>query len=267
MSAEGERLQKVLAKAGVGSRRAVEELISQGRIKVNGRRAELGRRVDPQKDEVEVDGSRVPLNPVLAYYLVNKPAGIVTTAHDERGRPTVLELVDPSMRLWPVGRLDADTEGALVLTNDGELTFRLSHPRFGVEKTYLAEVRGSIARSALKQLASGLELSDGMTAPAQVRLVERIRGGSLIEMSIVEGRNRQVRRMLEHVGHPVGRLVRTAIGPVGLGRLKPGTWRRLSGEEVRALYRACKQVDLATNRFELGWKQSGEQVCWSTYCK
>lgn len=238
MTAEGERLQKVLAKAGVGSRRVVEDLIAQGRVRVNGKAAVLGNRVDPHKDEVEVDGSRVPLDPALAYYLLNKPVGIVTTAHDERGRPTVLELVDPSMRLWPVGRLDVDTEGALILTNDGELTFRLSHPKFQVAKTYLAEVTGAVGRFTVKQVGAGVDLPDGMTAPAQVRLVERVQGGSLIEVSIVEGRNRQVRRMLEHVGHPVRRLVRTAIGPVGLGRLKPGTWRRLSSEEVRALYRA-----------------------------
>ncbi len=238
MNEAGERLQKVLAKAGIGSRRSVEALIADGRVKVNGDTARLGRRIDPNKDEVEVDGSRVPLATGLVHYLLNKPVGVVTTAHDELGRPTVLELVDPAVRLWPVGRLDVDTEGALILTNDGDLTMRLSHPRYQVRKTYVAEVKGTVGRGAIKQLAIGVELPDGMTAPAQVRALERVPGGTLVEISIAEGRNRQIRRMLEAVGHPVSRLVRTAIGPVGVGRLKPGTWRHLGATEVQSLYRA-----------------------------
>lgn len=237
--AEGERLQKVLARAGVGSRRAIERLIEQGRVRVNGRRAELGRRIDASKDIVEVDGSRVPLGTDLVHYLLNKPAGVVTTASDPEGRPTVLDLIDVEARVWPVGRLDYDTEGALILTNDGELTHRLTHPSYEVTKTYLAEVRGAPGRGALGRLARGVELEDGRSAPAKARLVSQAGGAGLVEITLSEGRKRQVRRMLEAIGHPVERLVRTGIGPLMLGRLKPGTIRRLSLEEVRALYRAC----------------------------
>ena len=237
--AEGERLQKVLAHAGVGSRRAVEEMIAAGRVSVNGEVAALGRRVDPAKDKVQVDGSTVPLATDLEYLLLNKPEGVVTTADDEAGRATVLDLVEAERRVWPVGRLDMATEGALLLTNDGELTLRLTHPRYHVPKTYLAEVRGSVGAAALKRLARGVELDDGVTAPAEARVRQRSGDRTLVELTISEGRNRQVRRMLEAVGHPVLGLARTAIGPLGLGRLKPGTWRRLSPDEVRALYRAC----------------------------
>jgi 23S rRNA pseudouridine2605 synthase len=238
MDDAGERLQKVLARAGLGSRRAVEKLIAAGRVSVNGRRAELGRRVDPSKDKVQVDGSTIPIQPDLIYYLMNKPAGVITSASDPEGRPTVMDLLDPADRVWPVGRLDLDTEGALVLTNDGELTQRLTHPSFGVPKTYIAEVRGAVKVKTLRRLARGVELEDGPTAPAQVALVERLATGGLIEITISEGRNRQVRRMLEAVGHDVARLARTAVGPVRLGRLKPGTVRRLSPVEVRSLYEA-----------------------------
>jgi pseudouridine synthase len=235
---EGERLQKVLAHAGLGSRRAVEELIAAGRVKVNGRRAQLGVRVDPSKDEVEVDGSKVPLEQDLVHYLLNKPVGVVSTASDPGGRPTVVELLDVPARVWPVGRLDTDSEGLLVVTNDGELTHRLTHPRYEVPKTYLAEVKGTAGSRAIKQLISGVELEDGMTKRAAVSLVEATRGGTLLEITIGEGRNRQVRRMCDAVGHPVKRLVRTSLGPLQLGRLKPGTFRKLSLEEVRALYKA-----------------------------
>lgn len=236
---EGERLQKVLAKAGVGSRRAVEEMIAAGRIKVNGTKAVLGRRVDALKDVVEVDGSRVPLGADLRYYMLNKPVGVVSTADDPEGRPTVLEYVEVPDRLWPVGRLDIDTEGLIVLTNDGDLTHHLTHPSFEVPRTYLAEVKGSVKERTLRTLARGVDLEDGTTAPAQVDLLDRMAGSALIEITIHEGRNRQVRRMFDAVGHPVVRLARTAVGPVRLGRLKPGDLRRLSPEEVRSLYRAC----------------------------
>lgn len=239
MGEEGERLQKVLAHAGLGSRRAMEELIAAGRVKVNGRRARLGSRVDASKDEVEVDGSRVPLEQDLVHYMLNKPAGVVSTASDPEGRQTVVELLDLPARVWPVGRLDTDSEGLLVVTNDGELTHRLTHPRYEIPKTYLAEVRGTAGSRAIKHLISGVELDDGVTKRAKVSLVEATRGGTLLEITITEGRNRQVRRMCEAVGHPVKRLVRTTLGPLQLGRLKPGTFRKLSLEEVRALYRAC----------------------------
>jgi len=229
----------VLAHAGLGSRRAMEELIAAGRVKVNGRRARLGDRVDPDKDEVEVDGSRVPLEQDLVHYLLNKPAGVVSTASDPGGRQTVVDLLDLPARVWPVGRLDTDSEGLLVVTNDGELTHRLTHPRYEIPKTYLAEVKGTAGGRAIQQLIAGVDLEDGRTKRAKVSLVEATRGGTLLEITITEGRNRQVRRMCDAVGHPVKRLVRTNLGPLQLGRLKPGTFRKLSLEEVRALYRAC----------------------------
>jgi 23S rRNA pseudouridine2605 synthase len=213
-------------------------MIAAGRIRVNGELAELGRRVLPSKDIVEVDGSRWPLDTDLVYYLMNKPVGVVTTASDPEGRTTVLDLVDPHVRVWSVGRLDVDTEGALVLTNDGELTQALTHPSRGVPKTYVAEVAGGVKGRTLQQLARGVELEEGPTAPAKVGLVERLPAGSLVEITITEGRNRQVRRMFAAVGHPVRRLARVAIGPVRLGRLKPGTVRRMSPAEVRSLFKA-----------------------------
>jgi 23S rRNA pseudouridine2605 synthase len=234
----GERLQKALARAGVGSRRAVEELIVAGRVRVNGAPAVLGRRVDVHKDKVEVDGSLVPLDPELVYYLLNKPEGVVSTAADPEGRETVVDLVDASVRVWPVGRLDVASEGALVLTNDGELTLRLTHPRYEVPKSYLVEVAGAMGGRARRQLARGVALDDGTTRPASVEVVDTGARGSVVEITISEGRNKQVRRMMEAVGHPVRRLVRTSIGPLKLGRLKPGTARRLSPAEVRALYAA-----------------------------
>jgi 23S rRNA pseudouridine2605 synthase len=235
---EPERLQKVLARAGLGSRRSVEGLIGRGRVTVNGKTAVLGTRVDPSKDLVEVDGSSVPLQPHLLYLLMNKPAGVVTTTDDPEGRETVLDVIETAEHVWPVGRLDIATEGALLLTNDGQLTHRLTHPSFGVPKTYLAEVGGTVSQSELKTLARGVELSDGLTAPAKVHLLDRRPGASLIEITLREGRNRQVRRMFEAIGHRVHRLVRTRIGPIALGRLKSGTARRLTPEEIRELFRA-----------------------------
>lgn len=213
-------------------------MIRAGRITVNGLRAELGVRVDSSKDEVKVDGSVVPLSADLVHFLLNKPAGVVSTAADPEGRQTVVDLIETDIRVWPVGRLDIDSEGAIVITNDGDLTLHLTHPRFGVPKTYVAEVQGSVAPRAARALARGLELDDGPTAPAEVRVMERGPGGSVVELTLTEGRNRQARRMFEAVGHPVRRLVRIGIGPLKLGRLKPGTYRRLSPAEVRELYRA-----------------------------
>lgn len=233
-----ERLQKVLAHAGLGSRRAVEELIAAGRIKVNGRRAVLGDRVDPSKDKVEVDGSPYPVSTEIVYYLLNKPRGVVSSAADPDGRPTVLDIVDVDRRVWPVGRLDADSEGALLVTNDGELTHLLTHPSFGFPKTYVADVAGAVGIAELRALRRGVELEDGRTAPAEVRVVDTVAGGTLLEFVLREGRNRQVRRMSAAVGHPVRRLVRTAIGPLGVGRLKPGHFRKLAPGEVGDLYRS-----------------------------
>lgn len=233
-----ERIQKVLARAGLGSRRSVERLVEQGRVRVNGDKAVLGRKVDPAKDQVEVDGSSVPLQANLVYYLMNKPEGVVTTADDPEGRETVLDLIEPAERVWPVGRLDIGTEGALLLTNDGLLTHQLTHPSFGIAKTYLAELSGHLSSGELRTLARGVELEDGTTAPAKVRVLDRKPGASLVEITVREGKNRQVRRMFEACGHKVQRLVRTSVGPIQLGRLKGGTARKLSPQEIRGLYDA-----------------------------
>ena len=180
---------------------------------------------------------RVPLQTDLVYYLLNKPTGVVTTAADPEGRMTVLDLVDVDQRIWPVGRLDIDSEGALILTNDGELTHGLTHPSYEVPKTYVAELEGHVGHRALSRLARGVDLEDGRTKPCEASIVERRAGATLVRLTITEGRNRQVRRMTEAVGHPVKRLVRVSIGPLQVGRLKPGTYRKLSPAEVRSLYR------------------------------
>ena len=240
----GTRLQKVLAQAGVGSRRVAEELIAAGRVKVNGRVAELGNRVDPGRDRVEVDGVVVGVAPGLVYYLLNKPAGVVTTAADTHGRPTVLDLVPAAPRVFSVGRLDQATEGLLLMTNDGDLAHRLTHPSFGVDKEYLVEVDGAPSRGALRRLREGVELEDGPTAPARVAQV----APNLIRITIHEGRKRQVRRMFDAIGHPVLRLVRTRIGPISDRRLAPGEWRMLETDEVRTLERAAAAAATAVKR-------------------
>lgn len=232
---EGERLQKVLAHIGLGSRRACEELIADGRVTVNGMPARLGNRVQPD-DVIEFDGVVYSIRPDMVVYLLNKPAGVITTADDPQGRPTVIELVPASPRVYPVGRLDLDTEGLLLLTNDGDLAHRLTHPSFGVEKEYVVQVRRAPSRGALRKLREGVELDDGVTAPAKVSAVD----SGVLRLTIHEGRNRQVRRMCEAIGHPVIRLVRTRIGPITDDRLKPGSSRRLSDDEILRLQRAAK---------------------------
>jgi 23S rRNA pseudouridine2605 synthase len=234
-AASPDKLQKVLARAGVGSRRACEELIEDGRVTVDGAVAHIGQRVDPATATIEIDGVPVAADPALVHYLLNKPAGVVTTADDPQGRPTVVQLVPEEPRVFPVGRLDRETEGLLLLTNDGALAHRLTHPSFGIEKEYLAEVEGgSPSRGALRALREGVELEDGRTAPASASVV----GDGLLRLTIHEGRNRQVRRMCEAVGHPVRRLVRTRIGSLADRSLAPGRWRPLTPEEVRGLYEA-----------------------------
>ncbi len=229
---QGERLQKVLAVRGWGSRRVCEDLISAGRVTVNGDVAVLGRRVDTDHDLVEVDGVPLGVKPGLVYYLLNKPTGVVTTASDTHGRPTVIELVPNEPRVYPVGRLDLDTEGLLLLTNDGELAQRLTHPSHGVDKEYLAEVSGgSVAQGQLRRLREGIELDDGVTAPAKVSQPSP----GVLRLTIHEGRNRQVRRMCEAVGHPVQRLVRVRIGTLRDPALRPGEWRVLTTSEVKSL--------------------------------
>ncbi len=232
----GERLQKVLARAGFGSRRACDDLIAAGRVLVNGEPAQLGRRVEVATDSVSVDGRPVGILPDLVYYLLNKPVGVVTTASDPEGRPTVLELLPGEPRVFSVGRLDYATEGLLVCTNDGELAQLLAHPSHGVEKEYLAKVEGDPGPGALRRLRNGVEIEPGVvTAPAKASRV----GPGVVRLVIHEGRYRQVRRMCEVVGHPVERLVRTRIGPVSDQHLAPGAWRALRLDEVRALARAA----------------------------
>jgi len=227
----GERLQKVLASTGWGSRRVCEELIAEGRVSVNGLVAVLGRRVDPEHDLIEVDGGPVGVRPGLVYYLLNKPPGVVTTAKDTHGRTTVVDLVPSEPRVFPVGRLDADTEGLLLLTNDGDITHRITHPSHGVDKEYLVHVRGRVAPGQLRLLREGIELDDGITAPAEASQPTP----GVIRLTIHEGRNRQVRRMCDAIGHPVLRLVRTRVGPITDRSLRPGDWRELSTAERRAL--------------------------------
>lgn len=231
---QGVRIQKVLAQAGLGSRRVCEELINARRVRVNGEVAVPGRRVDPEVDVVEVDGVQIGVRGGLVHILLNKPAGVITTASDPHGRPTVLDLVPSEPRVFPVGRLDADTEGLLLLTNDGDLTHRLTHPSYGVDKEYLVEVRGSPHRGAIRKLREGVELEDGITGPAKVAQL----GDHLLRITIHEGRNRQIRRMCDAVGFPVVRLVRTRIGTLIDRNLQAGRWRELTQDEVRALERA-----------------------------
>jgi 23S rRNA pseudouridine2605 synthase len=226
------RLNAYLARAGVASRRKADELIKAGRVRVNGEPGQLNTFVE-RGDRVEVDGEDVRPQR-LAYVLLHKPAGAVTTASDPQGRPTVVALVRHDVRVVPVGRLDAETTGALVLTNDGELAHRLAHPKYEVEKVYEADVEGEPSDEALRRLAEGVELEDGVTAPAEVRRL----APSVVELSIHEGRNRQVRRMLEAVGHPVRRLHRSRYAGLGVTALAPGGWRELATEEVGLLRRS-----------------------------
>jgi pseudouridine synthase len=223
------RLNRLLAQAGVASRRAADDLIAAGRVTVNGEVAVLGSRV-AEGDDVRLDGRPVSAE-ALVHLLLHKPAGVITTASDPQGRRTVVDLVDVPERVVPVGRLDRDTTGLLLLTNDGELAYRLMHPSHGVEKTYVAKVEGDPSPEVVRRLAEGVELEDGTTAPAAARRL----GPSTIELVIHEGRNRQVRRMLDTVGHPVRSLHRTAYGGIELGALPPGGWRRLSPGEVERL--------------------------------
>ncbi len=231
------RLQKALADAGIASRRAGEKLIASGRVKVNGQVVTtLGSKVDPVTDVVEVDGKPIDSLVRKRYLMLNKPAGYVTTVSDPEGRRTVLDLLkEVKERVYPVGRLDYDTEGLLLLTNDGPLTFALTHPSKGVEKRYLAVVEGIPDQEVLERVSAGLVLSDGPTAPARVRLL-RVKGGqALLEIAIHEGRNRQVRRMCEAIGYPVLHLSRTHFGGLSLGSLPSGRYRELSEEEIDIL--------------------------------
>jgi 23S rRNA pseudouridine2605 synthase len=234
------RLQKVLAAAGLGSRRACEQLIEQGRVEVDGEVVlEQGRRVDPLSAVIRVDGARIPTRPGHVVLALNKPRGVHSTMHDARGRPCVGDLVrGRKERLFHVGRLDADTEGLLLLTNDGELAQRLAHPSHGVTKTYLAHVRGAVERDLGRTLRAGVELEDGPVRVDRFRVIASEPGRALVEVVLHEGRKHIVRRLLKSTGHPVEALVRTRVGPIRLGDLTPGRNRVLTSVEVGELYRA-----------------------------
>jgi len=237
---EGVRLQRVLAAAGLGSRRACEQLIEEGRVEVDGVQVTTqGMRVDPERAVIRVDGMRIASAPDHVYLALNKPRGVVSTMSDPQGRRSLEDYVgERAARLFHVGRLDADTEGLLLLTNDGELAHRLSHPSYEVVKTYLAEVQGPVARDVGKRLKAGVALDDGMAHADGFRVVSTSGGRYMVEVSLHEGRKHVVRRMLAEVGHPVSRLVRTDVGPISLGNLRPGKHRRLSQQEVGALFAA-----------------------------
>ncbi len=234
-----ERLQKFLASCGVASRRKCEEIIEAGRVKVNGKVAGLGDKVDDENDLVELDGKKVEKVQEKYYIMLNKPRGVVATAKDEKGRENVVDLIrkDLDVRLFPVGRLDIDTEGLLLLTTDGEFANKITHPKNKITKTYLARVKGGfVEKQALFTLRKGVKLEDGMTKPAKVEIKEFYPDKTtLLEITISEGKNRQVRRMCEAVGHPVCDLMRTSIGEVKLGNLPYGKWRYLNQEEVKRL--------------------------------
>lgn len=236
----GVRLQKVLASAGFGSRRACETIIDSGRVTVDGEQVrELGIRVDPRTAVIHVDGLRVQLDETVVTLALHKPAGVYSTMSDEQGRPDLSAYVaDRSERLFHVGRLDAETEGLILLTNDGELAHRLAHPSYEVPKTYVAYVEGRVAKGLGRELAKGVELEDGPVVVDRFTLMETTPNASLVEVTLHEGRNHIVRRLLEEVGHPVTRLVRTSIGPIRLGHLKPGRTRAIEGTELGRLMSA-----------------------------
>jgi 23S rRNA pseudouridine2605 synthase len=236
----GVRLQKVLAAAGVGSRRHCEELIGAGRVEVAGQIVRrFGARVDPENQVIRVDGKRIPSRQDVVYLAFNKPVKVLTAMTDDRGRATITDFLgDRAERLFHVGRLDYDTEGLMLLTNDGELAHRLAHPSYEVAKTYLADVPGSIPRDLGRRLATGVELEDGVAVADKFRVLEQAGGRALVEITLHEGRNRIVRRMLAEVGHPVSRLVRISVGPIKLGNLPPGATRDLTTKEIGELYAA-----------------------------
>ncbi|MFA9445173.1 pseudouridine synthase [Egicoccus sp. AB-alg6-2] len=238
-----ERVQKVLAAAGIASRRACEELIAAGRVSVNGEVVSLGAKCDALEDVIEVDGERVSTDPDKVYVLLNKPRGVVTTADDPQGRPTVMDLVNLPQRLYPVGRLDQDTEGLLLLTNDGELTHQLLHPSFEVERTYVALVPGPVRKKAMAQLREGVELDDGIARARHARVLEEEHGRALIELVMTEGRKREVRRMFGALGLTVERLARVAYAGVELGDLRQGKWRFLTQAEIGRLHAAVRSAD------------------------
>ena len=238
-----QRLQKLLAAAGVASRREAEKLILSGRVAVDGRViTQLGVKADPERSTITVDGKPIDLHPTLVYALLHKPRGYTSARRDPHAARLVTDLVkDIGVNLYPVGRLDVDSEGLLILTNDGDFAFKMTHPKHQVTKTYRVEARGLVSQEILRQLSRGIILEDGLTAPAKTKLIalNTARQTSIVDITIREGRNRQVRRMFEAVGHPVFRLIRTKIGDLSIGKLKPGEWRFLTREEVESLMAAA----------------------------
>lgn len=250
-SADGVRLQKALANAGVASRRVCEQYIVEGKVTVNGTRVtELGTRIDPEHDRVEVNGTPVQFDGSRRYLMLNKPTGVVSTMRDDQGRPDLRQYAKyVSERVYNVGRLDGDTSGLLVLTNDGELANILSHPSFGVTKTYVAKVRGRVAPGAIKQLRDGFELEDGEIHADEAHIVdESARGSSIVELTLHSGRNRIVRRMFDYIGHPVEELVRRSFGPLHLGSLRVGEVRELSDEELGRLLKLARRAERSRER-------------------
>lgn len=245
-SGQRERIQKILARAGLGSRRACEELLRQGRVTVNGEVARLGQSADISRDEVAVDGRPVSIRQGHTYIVLHKPAGVVCTARDTHGRPTVLDLVPSEVRLYPVGRLDLASEGLVLLTDDGELAYRLMHPRYGVEKEYHVLVQGHPGRDTLARWQRGEVLAEGRPAPARVSVLRREGADTWLRVVLHEGRKRQVRLTAEALGHPVRRLIRVRLGSLRLGNLPVGAWRELGEEEVAAMWKETeKEPDVA----------------------
>ncbi|MEX1038319.1 MAG: pseudouridine synthase [Acidimicrobiia bacterium] len=238
--AERIRVQKAIAHAGLMSRRSAEEAIAAGRVAIDGRTAVLGDRVEVDTQRVTLDGAPIPLLADTETHLLYKPVGVISTASDPQGRKTVVDLVDSGVRLYPVGRLDADSEGLILVSNDGDLTERVTHPRYGITKRYLAQIDGTARASEVRRLESGVELSDGTARAVRARIVDQQGGRTQVEVIMEEGRNREVRRMLEAIGYDTTRLVRTAIGPLTDPNLKPGESRLLSNSEVLVLMKAAR---------------------------
>jgi 23S rRNA pseudouridine2605 synthase len=240
--AERIRVQKAIAHAGLMSRRAAEEAISRGRVTIGDRQAVLGDRVDVDREQVFIDGAPIPIRPGTETHLLYKPVGVVSTADDDRGRTTVVDLVETSTRLYPVGRLDADSEGLILLSNDGDLTNLVTHPRFGISKRYLVLVAGRFTAADVRRLVAGVELDDGPAKAMAAKVVDGDDATTMVEISMAEGRNREIRRMLDVLGFEVKRLVRTAIGPITDTTLKPGASRRLTPDEVWRLTRSASRT-------------------------
>ena len=233
------KVHKAISAAGLMSRRAAEDLIREGRVTVDGRPVTLGQRVDPETANVEVDGKRIPVAPERVTYLVNKPLGVISTASDPQGRTTLVDLVPAEPRVWPVGRLDADSEGLILVSNDGDLTNLVTHPSHGITKMYTALVNGRVGHAFTRALTRGVELDDGLARAVSARVIDGRDESTMIEIVLVEGRNREIRRMCEALDHPVVRLARTAVGPIRDRTVKPGEWRLLEPTELARLYAAA----------------------------